>query len=348
MRDRADTCSRERKSPPMIPPLGRHARQLLSMGACVVALAAGLVASTAPAMAAGYPDPLPVSGDFTVHDPSMVKAANGTYIIASTGANLELRTSTDRVNWRRAGVVWPNGAPWTTQFTLGSSVLWAPDISFHNGRYYLYYAASSFGSRNSGIFLATSTTGAAGSWTNLGVVTQTSDANDYNAIDPNLVVDASGRWWLTFGSFWSGIKMIRIDPATGKQLAADRTLYALAQRPASVSGAIEAPFIIQRGGFYYLFASFDFCCRGTSSTYRVMVGRSASITGPYADRAGVPMTSGGGTEVLATHGTIFGPGGQSLIADADGWLMIYHYYTATDSRLGMNHVGWSGGWPGLF
>ncbi|HEX6468450.1 MAG TPA: arabinan endo-1,5-alpha-L-arabinosidase [Streptosporangiaceae bacterium] len=332
----------------MISPLGRHARHLFSMGAYAVALAAALVTSTAPAMAAGYPDPLPVSGDITVHDPSIVKTANGTYIVASTGTNLELRTSTDRTTWRRAGVVWPNGAPWTSQFTGGSSVLWAPDISFHNGRYYLYYAASSFGSRNSAIFLATSTTAASGSWTNLGIVAQTSDANDYNAIDPNLVVDSSGRWWLTFGSFWSGIKMIRIDPATGKQLAADRTLYALAQRPAGVSGAIEAPFIIQRGGFYYLFASFDFCCRGTSSTYRVMVGRAASITGPYTDRAGTPMTGGGGTEVVATHGAIIGPGHEALIADADGWLMIYHYYTATDSRLAMNHVGWSGGWPALF
>jgi arabinan endo-1,5-alpha-L-arabinosidase len=333
-------------------PLGRSVRPLISplisIAASFFALAFGLAASTGPATAAGYPDPLPVSGDITVHDPSIVKTANGTYIVASTGTNLELRTSTDRVNWRRAGVVWPNGAPWTDQFTGGTNVLWAPDISFHNGLYYLYYAASSFGSQNSGIFLATSPTGAQGSWTNLGIVTQTSSANNYNAIDPNLIVDSAGRWWLSFGSFWSGIKMIRIDPATGKQSSADRTLYSLATRPAAVSGAIEAPFIVQRGGFYYLFASFDFCCRGTSSTYRVMVGRATSITGPYADRSGVPMTGGGGTEVVATHGGIIGPGHEALIPDTDGWLMIYHYYTATDSRLAINHVGWSGGWPALF
>ncbi|HEU5161120.1 MAG TPA: arabinan endo-1,5-alpha-L-arabinosidase [Streptosporangiaceae bacterium] len=329
-------------------PLGRSARPLISIAVSLVALALGLAASTVSAAAAGYPDPLRVSGDITVHDPTMVKAANGTYIVASTGTNLELRTSTDRVNWRRAGVVWPNGAPWTDQFTGGTNVLWAPDLSFHNGRYYLYYSASSFGSQNSGIFLATSPTAAAGSWTNLGIVTQTSPANDYNAIDPNLFVDSSGRWWLTFGSFWSGIKMIRIDPATGKQHSGDRTLYSLAQRPANVSGAIEAPFIIQRGGFFYLFVSFDFCCRGTSSTYRVMVGRSTSVTGPYVDRNGAALTRGGGTEVVATHGAIVGPGHEALIADTDGWLMAYHYYTPTDSRLGLNHVGWSDGWPSLF
>lgn len=134
--------------------------------------------------AADYPNPGPVTGSISVHDPSMVRAPGGTYIVASTGNNLPLKTSRDRVAFSSAGVVWPNGAPWATQFTGGSANLWAPDISFHNGLFYLYYAASSFGSRNSAIFLATSPTAAAGSWTNLGPVWQTSDANDYNAIDP--------------------------------------------------------------------------------------------------------------------------------------------------------------------
>jgi arabinan endo-1,5-alpha-L-arabinosidase len=306
-----------------------------------------LVAGTSPATAAEYPNPAPVTGDTRVHDPAIVKTPAGTYIIASTGNNLELRTSTDRVNWRRTGSVWPAGAPWTLTFTRGSTSLWAPDISYRNGQYYLYYSASTFGSNNSAIFLATSPTANPGSWTDRGIVHQTSTASNYNAIDPNLVVDPSGRWWMTFGSFWSGIKMIRIDPATGKQHGGDRTLYSLATRPLSVEGSVEAPVIVYRGGFYYLFVSFDFCCRGTDSTYRVMVGRSTSITGPYTDRSGVPMINGGGTEILATHGNIVGPGHQALITDVDGWVMAYHYYTPTGSRLGINHVDWSGGWPSL-
>lgn len=326
-------------------PLGRHIRQLL-----VVAISLGLVLAAAPAAAApGFPDPAPVTGDTRVHDPAMVRAPDGTYILVATGDNLQTLTSTDRVDFKRAGAVWPDGAPWTTQFTLGSPVLWAPDISRHNGRYYLYYSASSFGSQNSAIFLATSETAMPGSWTHHGVVTQTSSANDYNAIDPNLVVDASGRWWLSFGSFWSGLKMIRIDPATGMRHAGDQTLYDLAQRPLSVDGAVEAPFIIRHGGFYYLFASFDFCCRGTDSTYRVMVGRSRSITGPYVDRAGVPMMSGGGTEILATHGGVHGPGHEALIRDRGDWLMLYHYYSDAipTGTLGINRVTWPGGWPRL-
>jgi len=311
----------------------------------LIGLLAGLLSP------ADYPNPGVVTGAVNgVHDPVMVKTTDGRYLLVSTGTDLPIRTSTDRTAFRTAGTVWPNGAPWAHQFTAGSDTLWAPDLSFRNGRYYLYYAASTFGSRNSAIFLATSPTAASGSWTNLGIVVQTSDANDYNAIDPNLVVDAAGSWWLTFGSFWSGIKMIRIDPATGKQNAADRTLYSLARRPASVDGAIEAPFIVSQGGFYYLFVSFDLCCRGTSSTYRVMVGRSATITGPYVDRGGVAMTSGGGTEIIATHGGVVGPGHPALLRDVNTWVLVYHYYTSSSpgGRLGINLVDFADGWPRVF
>jgi arabinan endo-1,5-alpha-L-arabinosidase len=300
---------------------------------------------TPAASAADYPNPGVVTGDVAVHDPSVVKV-NGTYYLLSTGTGLEIRTSTDRTAFRRIGSVWPNGASWAHPFTGGSDNLWAPDISFHNGQFYLYYAASSFGSQNSAIFLATSTTAQPGSWSNKGIVVQTNSSSDHNAIDPNLVVDASGNWWLTYGSFWTGIKMIRIDPATGKQSGSTR--YNLAQRPSSAGGAIEAPYIVYRSGYYYLFASFDYCCRGTSSNYRTMVGRSTSVTGPYVDRNGVAMTSGGGTEILATHGSIFGPGHPAVFADTDAWVLVYHYYTSSGSRLGINLIGWTGGWPAVY
>src|SRR5437870_2841509 len=86
--------------------------------------------------AAEYPDPGVVTGSISVHDPSMVKTPGGIYIVASSGNNLPLKTSRDRVAFSSAGVVWPNGAPWTTQFTGGSASLWAPDISFHNGQFF--------------------------------------------------------------------------------------------------------------------------------------------------------------------------------------------------------------------
>ncbi len=299
----------------------------------------------------GYPDPLPLSGDIDlVHDPAMIRAADGTYLLYSTGRNLAIRTSEDRTTFTEAGSVWPDGAPWTEEFTSPEdpASLWAPDISYHDGQFHLYYSASSFGSRNSAIFLATSPTGLSGSWKNRGKVWQTTDADDYNAIDPNLVVDDEG-WWLSFGSFWSGLKMIRIDPETGKQSPKDKKLYPLATRPAEANGAIEAPYIVRHDGYYYLFASFDACCRGVDSTYRTMVGRSRSVTGPYVDREGTRMSDGGGTEVMATHGDILGPGHPAVLQDGSDWVLIYHYYfdelNQGAARLAMNKLDWVDGWP---
>lgn len=292
--------------------------------------------------ASAYPAPGRVTGDVGVHDPSMVKRPEGGYLVAHTGNDIALKTSADRVAFRDAGTAFPGGAPWTGAYTGGSRNLWAPDLSHHNGRYWLYYSASTFGSNRSAIFLATSPTGASGTWTHRGLVVESRAGDNYNAIDPDLVVDDQGRWWLSFGSFWSGIKMIALNPATG--LRADSTLRSLAGRD---GGPIEAPNIVKRGNSYYLFVSFDYCCRGASSTYRVVVGRSTSVTGPYVDRAGRALTSGGGTEILAGQGGVHGPGHQDVFGDTDHDILVYHYYADNGAPLlGLNWLGWdSAGWP---
>jgi arabinan endo-1,5-alpha-L-arabinosidase len=303
---------------------------------------------TAPPSA--YPNPMQVTGNTGVHDPTVVKAPNGTYILAHTGNNVSLKTSTNRVAWSNAGAAFPGGAPWTTAYTGGSTNLWAPDISYRNGQFFMYYSASTFGSQRSAIFLATSATGASGSWTNQGLIIESSTAVNYNAIDPNLFVDTDGSWWLTFGSFWTGIKLIRLDPATGRRSTTDTVVRALATRT-TAGRAIEAPFIYARGGFYYLWVSFDLCCQGASSTYRTMVGRSTSITGPYTDRNGTAMTSGGGTQVLAAHDAIRGPGHQAVLGDTGGDVLVYHYYAAGNgaSLLGINRIGYdNAGWPFVY
>ncbi|KXH61615.1 glycosyl hydrolase family 43 [Colletotrichum nymphaeae SA-01] len=304
------------------------------------------VLSAIPSVSAAYPNPGPVSGSVNVHDPSVLKTSSGTYLMAHTGTNIALKTSTDRTVWRDAGAAFPNGASWTTAYTGGDTNLWAPDISYRNGQYYMYYSASTFGSQKSAIFLATSSTGASGSWTNQGLVIESSSSVDYNAIDPNLIVDASGNWWLSFGSFWTGIKMISINPSTGKRSGTN--LVSLARRTVN-DGAIEAPFITRRGSYYYLWVSFDFCCKGASSTYRTMVGRSTSVTGPFTDRNGVSMLNGGGTEVMATHGSIYGPGHPSVFTDADADVFVYHYYNSANAALlGINLIRWESDWPVIY
>jgi arabinan endo-1,5-alpha-L-arabinosidase len=336
----------------------RAGRRGLGIGAAVLAaslVTAGVITVNAEAVTtpvtlaatptvppASYPNPGVVTGDIATHDPSVVKTPAGGYLVAYTGDNIQLKTSSDRTAFRNAGAVFPNGASWTTAYTAGSRNLWAPDISYHNGKYWLYYSASTFGSNHSAIFLATSTTGASGSWTNQGLVIETRTSDNYNAIDPNLLVDASGNWWLTFGSFWSGIKMVALNASTGKR--SDSTVRSIAGRN---GGAIEAPYLFKHGSYYYLWVSFDRCCQGAASTYRTMVGRSTSVTGPFKDRNGTLMTSGGGTQVLAGHGSIHGPGHQAVFADTDAEVLVYHYYTDSGaSRLGINLIGYdSSGWP---
>jgi len=317
-------------------------RRQLWAGVAVLGALTAALAGVPAAEAATYPGPGVVTGSINVHDPGIVKRPDGTYLIAHTGNNIVLKTSTDRTAFREAGVAFPSGAPWTTAYTGGSANLWAPDISYRNGQYYMYYSASTFGSNHSAIFLATSSTGAAGTWTNQGLVIESRTTDSFNAIDPNLAVDAQGRWWLDLGSFWSGIKQVQLNPATGKRL--DSTIRSVAGRG---GGAIEAPFLFQHGSYYYLYVSFDVCCQGASSTYRIMVGRSTSPTGPFVDRNGTAMTSGGGTEILAGHGSIHGPGGQSVIADSDADVLVYHYYADNGAaRLGINLLAYdSAGWP---
>jgi arabinan endo-1,5-alpha-L-arabinosidase len=183
--------------------------------------------------------------------------------------------------------------------------------------------------------------------------------DDFNAIDPNLVLDDQGQAWLSFGSFWTGIKMRKLDRRTGLLSKTDTRVYSLAARrdgpltqprnpnlPPDTE-AVEAPFIFHHGGFYYLFVSWDLCCRGVKSTYRTMVGRSASVTGPYLDKNGKPMTDGGGSPLLKANSTWLGPGGESLLHLPDKDLIVFHAYSAVDGHpaLHISTVGWKDGWP---
>jgi arabinan endo-1,5-alpha-L-arabinosidase len=298
-----------------------------------------------------YPNPNTVSGDITVHDPAMIKTTNGTYYAFSTttsASGIEMRSSPDRIHFTNAGAAFKTIPSWTRAYNGGNGVLWAPDVSYHNGKYWLYYAASSFGSETSAIGLATSTTAAPGSWVDQGIVYTSHPGSGFNAIDPALSSDASGNYWLNLGSYWNGIYLIQINPATGKQLASNQTLYHLAVR-LDTSKGIEGAYIYHHGSYYYLFASLDVCCSGVNSTYHIVVGRASSVTGPYTDEGGVGMLQGGGTILLSSHGTIVGPGGNTVMHDTDGDLLVYHYYNGNNNgspTLGLNLLGWDAqGWP---
>jgi arabinan endo-1,5-alpha-L-arabinosidase len=274
----------------------------------------------------------------------MIRLQNGDWEVFATHYGIEIYRSPDRVHWHYSGQALPDGVDWAADYQPATD-LWAPDVSRHHGVYYLYYSVSSFGSNMSAIGLATSRTARPGQWTDQGLVYASAPTDDFNAIDPGLLVDAKGRWWLTLGSFWSGIKIIRLDPATGKPRA-DAPLRSVAQRP--FPDPIEGAYAIRHGRYYYLFASYDFCCQGLNSTYNIRVGRSTRPTGPYVDRSGVAMTDDGGEQLLATHGYVIGPGGQTVLRIGHRDYLVYHYYNGRDAgtpRLGINRLRWQGGWP---
>lgn len=306
-----------------------------------------------------------LQGNARVHDPSLIKHGK-TYYVFSTGSpnseinngNIQIRASNDLKNWRFIGTVFKDIPAWITA-TLGSKPksLWAPDISFFNGKYHLYYSASFFGSNNSLIALATNRTLDPASsdygWIDEGLVTRTTKDDNWNAIDSHISFDKHGAVWLSSGSFWSGIKLRRLDARTGKLSTRDTTLYTLAARRGADGGggAIEAPAILYHQGYYYLFVSFDFCCRGLKSTYKIAVGRAKEITGEYTDQQGRSMRDGGGDIIVGDDTRFTGSGGQTIYRDGKDILLVHHFYDSTDngkSKLHIDRLTWTrDGWVSL-
>jgi arabinan endo-1,5-alpha-L-arabinosidase len=302
--------------------------------------------------AATYPTPTTAHRAIGVHDPSMIQVGN-TYYLFATGGKLSFRSSTDLATWSNAGTIFTALPAWIAT-ELGTTItdLWAPDISYQNGVYRVYYAGSVFGSNHSVIGLVTNTTldqnNAAYKWVDQGLVIEsnkTGSTDNWNAIDPNFIRDESGNAWVVFGSFWSGIKLRRVDATTGKVSTADTTLYSLA----NYTNGIEAASIAFHNGYYYLFVSYDACCKGVDSTYRTMVGRSAAITGPYSDNTGKAMLQGNALQMLATDGRYIGPGGGTAFRDGSLYYYVYHYYDGQAngaSFLMMRPIAWtSDDWP---
>ncbi|WP_428305704.1 arabinan endo-1,5-alpha-L-arabinosidase [Lacipirellula sp.] len=301
-----------------------------TLHALVTAIIASLLTNAAyadpaqprDALLHGAPDPTGVAVD----------TADATaYYVAATGRGVQLLRSDDLKHWELAGNVFKEPVPdWAGEEIPGTHGIWAPDLSYHDGLYYLYYSVSTFGSQRSVIGLAVNKSLDPNSkdyrWEDRGKVIESMPAkDDFNAIDPAMFVDEDGRWLLFWGSHWGGLKAVEVDSATGKPKP-DAKIVAVAGRPDTKSHAIEAPFVIYHQGYYYLFASWDGCCDGADSTYKVVVGRSRDALGPYVDVIGQPMLEGGGTIVLENSERWRGPGHNGVITTAGGQWMVHHTY----------------------
>ena len=291
-----------------------------------------------PEAALQVPPGLPLTGAVGgVHDASMVKQGSTWYVFGSGGRHgqqqLPIRCSEDMLDWRPCGFVFDAIPAWIRATMPGIHELWAPDISYEDGEYRLYYAYSRVGLNTSGIALAvTPTLNAADpryGWVDRGLVLASAPGDDFNAIDPGFVQDDGGQAWLVYGSVWGGIKMRRLgadgllDPADAKVVSLARRKGGLFGGPSFLDDALEGSYLVRHDGFWYLFASWDHCCLGTASNYRVMVGRADSIEGPYVDASGRKLLKGGGTEVVAGDAQWAGPGGERVWVGPAGtaWLV---------------------------
>lgn len=322
--------------------------------------------------AENYPD----KSDYlwvTVHDPVMAKEGD-TYYLYSTGMGIQRMTSKDRKSWTIERQPVMSVIPgWTTDSVPGfRNHVWAPDVIKWHGRWWLSYSCSTFGKNGSAIGLLSSRSLAANLWKDEGCIVCSHDwkkdgegrtsGDNWNAIDPNFVIDDADTPWLVWGSFWDGIQIARLD--TTMHLVSKPVTVARRYRPGDPGAvenptsrfagrnAIEAPFIFRHGGFYYLFVSWDYCCRGAKSNYRVAVGRSKQVSGPYLDRNGKDMLEGGGTLFLEGDKKEWEAAGHCAAYTFDGEdVFICHGYSATRGGAAMliqRPISWTAdGWPEL-
>ena len=257
-----------------------------------------------------------------VHDPVMAYE-DGKYYIFSTGMGISMVKSDDRKTWTFEGKSVLDEIPaWTQEAVPGfKNHVWAPDVIYWHNKWWMMYSCSTFGKNTSAIGLLSSPTLADAHWTDEGcVITSKEKRDNWNAIDPNIVIDDKDCPWMTFGSFWDGIQLVKLDNT------------------------------MQHDGWYYLFASWDYCCRGEKSSYNVVVGRSKKVNGPYIDREGRKMIDGGGTVFFQGDKKEFEAAGHCAVYHMDNKdIFICHGYSIPmhgQSILIQKEIKWTAdGWP---
>ncbi len=309
----------------------RHLGRRFLLGAALLAVLFYSTVARAQVEAAkqGSQESIPVlpleqsaSRGIVTRDPSSIVKCKDEYWVFYTGRGVPSYHSRDLVKWERGPAVFKDAPGWIARIVPENRRMqyWAPDIIKLGDRYLLYYSVSTLGTMTSAIGLATNRTldpeDPGYEWRDEGWVVRTQEGDGYNAIDPSVFEDRDGSLWLSFGSYWSGIKLVQLDAQSGKRMAPEAKLFSLAYNE-----SIEASYLCRHGEYYYLFVNWGSCCQGPKSTYNIRVGRSQAVTGPYLDKAGVEMLHSGGSLFLATtNGPLIGPGhAGTLKAEGKDW-----------------------------
>ncbi len=277
------------------------------------------------------------------HDPTHMVKDGDRYWIFTTGIgiwNMSSDTS-DFSSWQAEPLVFPSGTwpDWVDDYVPGfDGNFWAPEIIYMNGKWHLYYSCSSWGSRQSAIGVVASPSIADPLWEDQGMVVHSDNSKNWNAIDPDIFKDNEGKVWLLYGSYWDGIFITELDSTTGKPINPDSLHHAANNR-------CEAGHLESHGDYYYLFFNRGACCSGIHSTYHILMGRSASPTGPFYDKDSVATNNRGGTVFLHSDGRYIGPGHFGYGEDK----LTYHYYDGASggaAKLKVASLEWGeDGWP---
>jgi arabinan endo-1,5-alpha-L-arabinosidase len=272
-----------------------------------------------------------LDGQIGIHDPSTVIFCNGKFYTYGTGGTSLVSDD---------GWVWRQGA------RLPRRGL-APDAIHIGDRYYLYIAANS-GPTKADINMIWNKTLDPDSpdykWEEGGVVASSDGVEDCNAIDPGAFLDPNTRrLWLTYGSYFGYIRLVELNPKTGKRLNP-------IEKPRNLAINSEASIMIYHDGWYYLLVTHGSCCRGADSGYNIRVGRAKKITGPFLDNMGVDMIQGGGKLFVGSSGRVIGPGHFGLFDLGDGVQRFSLHYEADLDRGGASVLDirpllWKDGWP---
>lgn len=320
-----------------------------SLGGEAAGGAAGADAGEVGGAAGGEPaEIVPLAGFLEGHDPSAL-LDDGKLWIVSGSSGVSVRTTTDLVNVIDEGQILQELPAWVATEVPDAQSIWSPELVYFEGLYHLYYAVSTLGSSRSCIGHATAevlavTNGEApageSTWIDRGPVICSKTTDDYNAIDPNVLITADGSAWLAFGSYLSGIKVARLD-STGERLASEPVT--IAARP-NAGGALQAPALAEHDGFYCLFVAF-----GAEASHRLMMGRATAIEGPYVDQSGTPLLEGGGSPLVEPDARFRGPGSNDVFQIGDQYYNIYHAYDQDNAgrrTLRLATLQWgTDGWP---
>ena len=300
------------------------------------------------AMSGIAPGQAPPSAAPRMHDPSTIVRDGGLFYVYSTGKGIPFFSSPNAHTWTRRGSVFSALPQTVVQFAPGNDGIdaWAPDILKIGDTFYLYYAVSKWSSFASAVGLATNKTlnpdDLAYHWIDRGMVVHSDGQENLNAIDPGAILTPDGQLWLCYGSYHGTIDLVQLDPKTGMRLQPDSPVT-------HIAGGSEASDLIAHGGWFYLFVNHGSCCQGANSRYHINVGRSHSMTGPYVDRQGHPLTEVPGEAFIATEGEHIGPGHFGLFpGKPERFSLHYESDPAAQgkSALAVRFLTWSAdGWP---